>query len=162
MLRTDQEEEAHLVRFIQTLRFEHQSYFGIEEKNRSNTNWHSAVYELTQMSREMLPSRQLAAITTAAHQVHHEHQQNHERMVREYEQDMLEYAEVCERLQEGEPPPSPPPPVPKWVPLAADDFLPIFIFVVVQCCTQAAMPAPMRTRDLLWALADDSHLQSEA
>lgn len=46
--------------------------------------------------------------------------------------------------------------------LAADDFLPIFIFVVVQCCTQAAMPAPMRTRDLLWALADDTHLQSEA
>ena len=74
-------------------------------------------------------------------------------------QDLLEHQEACERLQEGESPPSPTPSAPKWVPLAADDFLPIFIFVVVQCCTQAAMPAPMRTRDLLWALADDTHLQ---
>ena len=75
---------------------------------------------------------------------------------------MLEHEEACERLPEGAEAPPPPEPVPKWVPLAADDFLPIFIFVVVQCSTQAAMPAPMRTRDLLWALADDTHLQSEA
>lgn len=172
-LETDRKHEERLVKFIQKLQSEHQSFYGIPTGSQSGTGWHSAVFELSQIDRERLPSRKLKAILSAAHAVHFEHQRLDE--MEEFLQ-----AENDDSSAYPRPPPAPSEEIPstevaagepggstggshgiansKREPLSADDFLPIFIFVVVQ----AAPEAPCRTQELLWALGGDRELQGES
>ena len=185
-LDTRSADETLLRRYLWSIQNNKQEFFGIPFHNRSRTNWRSAIYELRNaLGREQIPSRQLEGVTAAARAIFYEHEHDWN----------IKGNEGEERSE-------------FYQPLAADDLLPIFFFVVAKAClpsdNEKALPRrkrgssfpfckesgketdnaqtgsfdihsddnsvkfggevidPLRIRDLLWAIGDQTALRSEA
>lgn len=104
-----------------------QKNFGINPENESTTDWSNALFELNNLERCQIPADKIACLLETARVI---------------------YSTVnFNRLRRGDSPGY----------LSADEFLPIFIYVVVHCDIQNMET----TSEILWSLSDPEQLNGE-
>lgn len=124
-------EEQALVRKLARLLHEPQSFFGVQVDQLNSTGWQNAVFELSYVDKLSLPSDKLHAVLASARAVY-----------AAYNEEKNLQLPPSARTQHF---------------LGADEFLPVFIYVVVQ----ARLQRPLLLKKLLWATCDPEVLRGE-
>eukprot|EP00824_Muranothrix_gubernata_P002921 TRINITY_DN13529_c0_g1_i1.p1 TRINITY_DN13529_c0_g1~~TRINITY_DN13529_c0_g1_i1.p1 ORF type:complete len:249 (-),score=45.18 TRINITY_DN13529_c0_g1_i1:59-805(-) len=122
------ENEQLLSRNMKLLRGKDQGYWGVKPPHRSPSDWSMAVLELYQLRNAEIPSEQLTVILDTARAIYDTY--NTDKSVGDRRQDVF---------------------------LSADDFLPIFIYVIVR----SEMEDLETTAELMWSLCDPEKLTGE-
>lgn len=132
-----QENELRLVQKMRVLAERHQHEWSIAQRHQSPAAWSSAIFELAGVERNPTPSLRLQALVHAAKAIFSEFKCEVLPLLR---------AEQGSGYQESD------------AALGADDFLPIFIFVVCR----AGLTHPSLSRDMLWQLCHPDQLHGES
>lgn len=140
---------------LRVLRNQSQESIGISSSKTSPSNWRLAVQTIKEMDGAFLPWDKMARLVTCAHQIHDLYRSEHavssvmdEANSHGYHQDS--HSEVsCH---------SSGPSNMKEELLSGDDFLPIFIYVLIHC----NLESPVMTQVLLNRLCDPEKRHSEA
>lgn len=122
------------------LRSKQQAFYGIKSDEISSSNWSAATYELDFMDKKLLPVEKLAVLLKTARAIYNTH--NYERNRKEAESRSKDENGLIE---------------PKNFFLAADEFFPIFLFVVVS----SNIDYLEVTKQFLWGLCERGSLTGE-
>jgi len=114
----------------------------------ADCRWTRAIFSLSTLDDKALPLHKLATLTATAKEIHDEHKKLLDAFTHVASLKYCQQAEKDFYMTKKKPPSF----------LAADDFLPIFIYVFVQ----AELHSPLQARTLLWALANPKHLRGES
>lgn len=125
-----------LVRKMAVLSSKSQADWGIPESYISNNGWRSAVFEMAGVERNPTPSMRLNALVRSAKSIY-----------AEFNADTLLKQELNSEGQSS-----------SATVLGADDFLPIFIYVLCQ----SELKHPSLNRDILWKLCHPDQLHGES
>lgn len=126
-------EEQKLHRSMKRLRARTQEQWGVPPHLVSSLGWRTAIFELSNLEHDLTPSVQLQVLTRTVKAVYNE----------------FKYA-VLPRLSPAEQ---------ATACIAADDLVPIFLFVF---CQQRDLKHCLQNRDLMWALCHPDQLRGEA
>lgn len=122
------------------LRSKQQAFYGIKSDEISSSNWSAATYELDFMDKKLLPVEKLAVLLKTARAIYNTH--NYERNRKEAESRSKDENGLIE---------------PQNFFLAADEFFPIFLFVVVN----SNIAFLEVTKQFLWGLCERGSLTGE-
>ncbi|ELR16367.1 Vacuolar sorting protein 9 (VPS9) domain containing protein [Acanthamoeba castellanii str. Neff] len=125
------EEEMHLKRKVAAASTKPQSFFGISEEHVSSSGWTHAIAELQALDDWDVPGKLLAAVLAAAKSVY---------ATLNYERNRGKKGEHRTAIF-----------------LSADDFFPIFLYVVAR----ANLKDPLLVSEYLWGLCDPEQLNGE-
>lgn len=113
----------------------------------SPMNWQAAVFELSGIERNSTPSTRLGALVRCSMAIYNEFNMVVKPIIIQQMKDKL--------LLEKKPINNLPDPV-----LGADDLVPIFLYVICQCCFE--LKHPISNRDILWATCIPDQLHGES
>jgi hypothetical protein len=148
--------DALLVRQMALLRGRSQSHFGIPAQHQSSSEWKGAVRELVQIERFDLPCDKLEVLLGTAKAIYSTYKHEHAQIAAAATSN--DTAGATGDAASVSTPPAATAAVPgSSMFLPADDFFPIFIFVV----SQTPLRAPATLKHLMWHLCDPASLQSE-
>ncbi|KAJ0402041.1 hypothetical protein ATCC90586_010189 [Pythium insidiosum] len=134
---------------VAVLRGQPQSYFGIPVNKISVSSWRSVIELIKEIDDAFLPQDKMRKLVATAHQIHSLHR-NERRMCRQEQQQQQQQSEFAGS--------SPASGSDEDDVLSGDDFLPIFIYVIVH----ANLSAPIMTQVLLNRLCDPEQRRSES
>ncbi|KAJ0398556.1 hypothetical protein P43SY_003385 [Pythium insidiosum] len=137
---------------VAVLRGQPQSYFGIPVNKISVSSWRSVIELIKEIDDAFLPQDKMRKLVATAHQIHSLHR-NERRMCRQEQQQQQQQQQQSEFAGSSPASGSDEDDV-----LSGDDFLPIFIYVIVH----ANLSAPIMTQVLLNRLCDPEQRRSES
>lgn len=123
-----------------------QSQWGIPNEFISPLGWKTAIFELSGLEHNLTPSMQLLVLTRTCKAIYSE----------------FKHAVIPLLQQEYETKHAtsiPMPPMPNFC-IAADDLVPIFLFIL--CQTHTKLRHPLQNRDLMWSLCHPDQLHGES
>jgi hypothetical protein len=126
-----------LVRKMRVLADRHQHEWNISQQHQSPAAWSSAIFELKGIERNPTPSMRLQALVHTAKAIYSEFKCEILPIIRAEKGDKFGANDAA---------------------LGADDFLPVFIFVVCR----AGLSHPLFSKDLLWQLCHPDQLHGES
>lgn len=141
LLKESSAKEEQLAAKLKVLRAKNQRFYGIKKEELSSNNWETAVYELSLLDKKIIPYEKLEVLLSTARAIYNSY--NYEKNRRKVEKAKLE-GDNTDTLPEN-------------FFLAADDFFPIFVFVVVN----ASVDHHDVSRQYLWGLCEASMLTGE-
>mgnify|MGYP005995817445 CR=1 FL=1 len=122
---------------MQVLAERHQHEWSIAQQHQSPAAWSSAIFELAGIERNPTPSMRLQALVHTAKAIYSEFRCEILPILRMEKGDNFKESDAA---------------------LGADDFLPIFIFVVCR----AGLTHPSLSKDMLWQLCHPDQLHGES
>ncbi|GLE04559.1 hypothetical protein PINS_up013514 [Pythium insidiosum] len=138
---------------VALLRGQPQSYFGIPVNKISVSSWRSVIEHIKEIDDAFLPQDKMRKLVATAHQIHSLHRTERRMCRQEQQQQRQEQSDPSSN--DGTSPRST---TDEEDVLSGDDFLPIFIYVIVH----ANLSAPILTQVLLNRLCDPEQRRSES